>query len=105
MDGLRLVYVTAPDTAQALAIGRVLVADGLAACINVLPNMTAIYRWQGAIEESCEAVLIAKTRADQVDGLIARVRSLHPAQVPCVLVLPIVGGHPDYLAWLARESG
>lgn len=102
---LRLVYLTAANAEQALAIGRVLVNERLAACINVIPGMTAVYRWQGVVEEAQEAVLIAKTRADQVAALSARVRALHTYDLPCVVAFPIVGGDADYLAWLARESG
>ena len=102
---LRVVYITAANAEQALAIGRVLVEERLAACINVLPGMSAIYRWQGVVEEAREAVLIAKTRADRVAALTARVRALHSYDLPCVIALPIVDGDAEYLGWLARESG
>lgn len=105
MPDLRLVYITALDADQALAIGRVLVHERLAACINVLPGMTSIYRWQGVVEEAREAVLIAKTRADRITALTERVRSLHTYRLPCVVALTIDGGDADYLDWLARESG
>lgn len=105
MDDLRLVYITAVDAAQALAIGRILVEERLAACINVLPGMRSIYRWEGAVETADEAVLIAKTRAGLVDALGARVRALHTYRLPCVVAVPIAGGDAGYLAWLARESG
>jgi len=105
MPDLALVYITTIDAVQALAIGRVLVAERLAACINVLPGMTSVYRWQGRIEEAQEAVLIAKTRADQVAALSARVRALHTYRLPCVVALTIAGGDPEYLAWIEQESG
>ena len=105
MPDLALVYITTIDAVQALAIGRVLVAERLAACINVLPGMTSVYRWQGRIEEAQEAVLIAKTRADQVAALSARVRALHTYRLPCVVALTIAGGDPEYLAWIDQESG
>ena len=104
MSDLRLVYITALDADQALAIGRVLVHERLAACINVLPGMTSIYRWQGVVEEAREAVLIVKTRADRITALTERVRSLHTYRLPCVVALTIDGGDADYLDWLARES-
>jgi len=105
MPDLALVYITTIDAVQALAIGRVLVAERLAACINVLPGMTSVYRWQGRIEEAQEAVLIAKTRADQVAALSARVRALHTYHLPCVVALTIADGDPEYLAWIEQESG
>ncbi|MBA3685612.1 MAG: divalent-cation tolerance protein CutA [Planctomycetes bacterium] len=104
VDEVRMVYLTAPDEACAAAIARTLVDERLAACVNILPGMRAIYRWEGAIEDVREVVLIAKTVPAQVMGLSARVRALHPYALPCILVLGVDGGFPPYLAWLAKES-
>jgi periplasmic divalent cation tolerance protein len=104
MSGACIVYVTAADAAQALAIGRTLVEERFAACVNVLPGMTSIYRWQGGVERAEEAVLIAKTGADRVAALTARVRALHTYHLPCVVAAPLVDGDPDYLAWVVAES-
>ncbi len=103
MAELCLAYVTAGSKEQALAIGRGLVEQRLAACINVLPGMTSIYRWQGTMQESDEAVLIVKTERRLVDDMVAAVKKLHSYQVPCVLVLPITGGGEGYLRWLSGE--
>ena len=100
LNTLRLVYVTTKDKPQALAIGRHLVEQRLAACINVLGDMTSIYRWQGTLEEASEVVLIAKTEARLVPELIATVKRLHTYEVPCVLSLPVREGNADYIAWL-----
>ncbi len=97
-------YVTCPERAGALAIARALVEERLAACGNVVPGMRSIYRWEGAVHEADEAVLVLKTRADLAPRVAARVRELHPYDVPCVAVLPIAGGDPAYLAWIAAES-
>ena len=105
MDDLRLVYITAADADQALRIGRALVDERLAACANILPGMRSIYRWEGAVDEASEAVLIVKTRAAQVEAITVRVRALHSYLLPCVVAIPLLGGDPEYLAWLARESG
>lgn len=99
-----LVYVTCPEAAHALDLARRLVEEKLAACGNVLPGMRSVYRWQGAVHEAAEAVLVLKTRAALAERLTARVVELHPYQCPCVLVLPIVGGHAAYLAWLAEST-
>lgn len=96
-----LVYVTAPDAAVAEQIGRSLVEERLAACANILPGMRSVYRWQGRIESADEAVLILKTLAGSADALLGRLRALHPYQEPCALVLPVSGGLPSYLAWVA----
>lgn len=100
----RWVYMTAKDQAEAETIGRELVQRRMAACVNVLPNMKSIYWWEGRIEESGEAVLIAKTRSTRVEALIATVRSLHSYSVPCVVTLPMLEGNPEYFAWLAKET-
>lgn len=97
-----LVYVTCADAGQARAIARALVEERLAACANIVPGMTAIYRWQGAVEEGAEALLLLKTAAGRFDALAARARALHSYQCPCVLAVPIVAGDPAYLAWLAE---
>ncbi len=99
-----LVYVTCPEAGTAERIGTTLVEERLAACVNILPAMRAVYRWQGAVERSDEAVLLIKTLAGRAAAVGARVRELHPYQEPCVLELPITGGSPAYLAWLAEGS-
>lgn len=99
-----LVYVTTPDRETARTIATALVAEGIAACANILPGMESVYRWQGAVERAEECVLILKCRAAGFEALSARVRALHPYQVPCIVALPITAGLPDYLAWLADES-
>ena len=104
MTTLNLVYVTCASEAQAETIGRALVAERLAACVNIIPGMRSIYRWQGAIEEARETVLIAKTGAGLVARLGERVRQLHSYTVPCVVAVPVLGGNPDYLAWLTAET-
>lgn len=97
-------YITAGSREEAARIGRTLVEERLAACANILDGMTSIYRWEGAIEEATEAVLIAKTRADLFDRLAARVRDLHSYSVPCVVELTVGRGNPAYLDWLRDET-
>ena len=96
-----LVYSTAPDQAAAELLARILVDERLAACANILPGMRAIYRWQGTVESADEVVLLLKTTAAQAEALGARLRTLHPYEEPCVLVLPVAGGSASYLAWIA----
>jgi periplasmic divalent cation tolerance protein len=97
-------YVTAPSRDEALAIGRAVVAERLAASANVLDGSTSIYWWRGTLEQADEAVLILKTRAELVDRLCARIRPLHSYERPCVVALPIVAGNADYLDWIAAET-
>lgn len=103
-DSPILVYVTCPDPGTAERIGAVLVEERLAACVNILPGMRAVYRWQGAVERADEAVLLVKTLRGRAAAVAVRVRALHPYREPCVLELPITGGSPSYLAWLAEGS-
>jgi periplasmic divalent cation tolerance protein len=97
-------YVTAGSREEAVAIGRALVEERLVACANVLDGMTSIYWWQDQIEEADEAVLIVKTRAELVDAVVARVEELHSYDCPCVVALPVGGGHPAYLQWIADQT-
>ena len=97
-------YVTAASTEEAQAIGRALVVERLAACVNILPGMHSVYHWQGAVETAEETVLIAKTRAELADALAARVKELHSYDVPCVVILPISGGYPPFLRWIEDET-
>jgi periplasmic divalent cation tolerance protein len=99
------VYITAKDKAQALHIGRSLVEERLAACINVWDGMTSVYRWEGAVEEASEAVLIAKTTERQVAAIVERVKGLHTYTCPCVVAWPLEAGNPAYLDWIERETG
>jgi periplasmic divalent cation tolerance protein len=104
MSDLIILYVTTPDRETARRIGRTLVEEGLVACINIIAGMESIYRWQGMVEQAEEWVLLVKTPAAQAERVCDRIRALHPYDLPCVLNLPIVGGHPPYLDWLARAG-
>jgi periplasmic divalent cation tolerance protein len=99
-----LIYVTASNEDEAATIGRVLVEDGLVACANVIGQVRSIYRWEGVVQDEHEAVLIAKTTADQVEAVTAKVCALHSNTLPCVVALPILGGNPAFLEWVAAET-
>ena len=99
-----LVYATCPTLELAAAIGRSLIEDRLAACVNILPGMTSIYRWQGVIESAGEVVLIAKTTSAQAQAVVASIVAQHPYDLPAVIVLPVLGGAQGYLDWIASEA-
>lgn len=101
---VRVVLVTAPDAEVAEGVARALVAERLAACVNVVPGVRSIYRWEGAIEDAAEVLLVIKTRADRCPKLADRVRELHPYDVPEVVELPAVGGSRAYLDWVRAEA-
>jgi len=100
-----VILVTAPSADDAARIGRALVEERLAACANVVGPIRSIYRWQGAVEEADESLMLVKARAADVDRVTARVRELHTYDVPEIIALPIRGGSPAYLAWLAESTG
>jgi periplasmic divalent cation tolerance protein len=100
-----LCYVTAGSRAEALAIGRTVVEERLAASANVMDGATSIYWWRGALQQAGEAVLILKTRTELVERLIVRIGELHSYECPCVVALPIAAGNREYLDWIAGETG
>lgn len=95
-----LVLCTCPDHALAERLARSLVEARLAACVNVLPRLESIYRWQGQVETAEEWLLLIKARAADYPALERHIRDLHPYQVPEVIALPIVQGLAAYLAWI-----
>ncbi|WP_114375213.1 divalent-cation tolerance protein CutA [Elioraea thermophila] len=103
-DEVLLVYVTAATADEAKRIGRTLVEERLAACVNVLAPHTAIYRWQGRLEESAESAFLAKTTRARLAALAARVRALSSYTLPAILALPAVGGDAEFLAWVKVET-
>lgn len=100
-----LVYSTFPSLDAAEAVGRELVERRLAACVNILPGMTSIYRWEGAIARDAEVVMIIKTRASLADPTISAVKALHTYTNPALVVVPVIGGSAAYLRWLGEETG
>ena len=99
-----VVLVTAGSAEEATRIARALVAERLAACVNVLGPMRSIYRWQGAVEEADEHLLLVKARGADVGAVETRVRALHSYELPEVLALPVGSGSAAYLAWLAEST-
>jgi periplasmic divalent cation tolerance protein len=100
---VRLALVTAPPAAAAALVRR-LVEERLAACGNIVPGITSIYRWQGEVREEVEALIVLKTTASSVAALLRRVPELHPYDVPEVLVLSIEAGYGPYVDWVAEGS-
>ena len=108
MTGRIVVLSTVGTAEDAERIARALVERGLAACVNVLPTVTSIYRWKGKLEKDEERLLVIKTRMERFTALRQALVSLHPYEVPEVLALPIADGHPPYLEWLdasVKEDG
>ena len=98
------VYMTAGSIEEARNIGRILVKQKLVACVNILENMTSIYKWEEKLEEGHEVVMIAKTRKILMPKLIETVNRHHSYECPCILELPVQGGNPDFLQWIETET-
>lgn len=97
----QLVLCTCPDKETAHFIAEQLVDGKLAACVNILPGITSVYRWMGNIEESQEHLLIIKTMSDVFDSLVDTINELHPYELPEVIGVPIESGSVDYLNWIS----
>ena len=98
-----IVLTTLGAYTDAVAFARALVDERLAACVNILPVMTSIYRWKGTIEEDREQQLVIKTTSDRIEALEARLHELHPYEVPEFLVVGVTDGSPAYLEWLGES--
>jgi periplasmic divalent cation tolerance protein len=103
MDTL-LVLSNLPDRDAALALAKALVERRLAACVNVLAECTSVYRWQDTIETAAEVPVLIKTTAQRYPALEQAVRELHPYELPEIVAVPIRGGLPEYLRWVAAET-
>jgi periplasmic divalent cation tolerance protein len=98
------VVVTAPDGEWLAGFTRTLVEERLAACGHVIPAVRSVYRWDGAVHDEAEARVGLHTRRSLVPAIVDRTAQLHPYDVPCVIALPLAGGNPAYLRWLAAET-
>lgn len=100
---VRLVLTTVPDAETATEIARALVEERLAACVNVVPGLTSIYRWEGEIQEDTEFLLLIKTTEEAIDALQKRLEELHPYSVPEVLAFQVNSGLERYLSWVEKS--
>jgi len=98
-----LAYITCRDETEAIKIGKGLVENRLAACVNILDGMTSIFWWADKIEEFTETVLIAKTNEGSWDELEAFVKQNHSRICPCIIALRVVSGNQDYIDWLEEN--
>lgn len=96
--------ISTPGAEAGRVLARALVEERLAACGSVIPSVVSVYRWQGAIEEEEEALVVLKTPADRVQQLTERALELHSYDVPEILALPVASGNRDYLAWMFSET-
>jgi len=102
--GACVALMTVPDVEVGERLVRTLVEEGVVACGNIVPGLTSIYRWKGAVERDAEALVVLKLVEEAVPRLLVRAPELHPYEVPEVLVLPVIAGHGPYLDWLAEST-
>ncbi|RYD38545.1 MAG: divalent-cation tolerance protein CutA [Verrucomicrobiaceae bacterium] len=103
MDPL-IVFCNFPDAASASTAAEAVVAAQLAACVNILPESSSVYRWEGKVVREREVPVLIKTTSDRYTALEARLRELNPAQVPEIIAVPVWSGLPAYLQWLAGST-
>ncbi len=99
-----LVLTNLPDEASARRLADVLVAERLAACVNLLAPCRSVYRWQGALASAEEIPLLIKTTTARYAALETAIRTQHPYELPEIIAVPVAHGLPDYLAWVATET-
>jgi periplasmic divalent cation tolerance protein len=100
---INFIYMTVGSKEEARKIGKELVTTRLAACVNILDHMNSFYMWNGELQDDTEVVMIAKTTEDRVPDLIKKIKSLHSYDCPCIVSLPVSGGHQRFLDWIVAE--
>ncbi len=104
MTDVVAVLVTVPDAGKAAELARALVEERLAACGNVIAGVRSIYRWEGKVQDEGEVLLVLKTARRRFPDLLARLRSLHPYEVPEILAIPVEEGNGAYLDWVDQST-
>jgi periplasmic divalent cation tolerance protein len=101
---VQIAFCSCPDAACAERIATALVERRLAACVNLLPGLRSIYRWQGAVEQADEVLLLIKTRAECFPALQAAITELHPYELPELIAVEAAAGAPPYLDWVRAST-
>lgn len=104
MERAVFVYTTFPSLVEAEVAGHALVSQRLAACVNILPGMISVYRWEGEVERAEEVVMIVKTRASRAEQVRASVKATHPYDTPAIVVLPVESIDDRYFAWILAQT-
>ena len=99
-----LVYTTCPSLETAETIAGKLVEEGLSACVNIIPGMVSVYVWQGQRQRDEEVVVLVKTVGCLADAVLERINELHPYDVPAGLIIPLAGGSPEFVGWIAAQT-
>ncbi|HEU5460196.1 MAG TPA: divalent-cation tolerance protein CutA [Pyrinomonadaceae bacterium] len=103
-DEAIVVFMTAANGEEAARLADMLVGANLAACVQILPGIESVYRWQGKVERQSEVLLLAKTKNSKFDELEREVRALHSYDTPEIIAVPVTAGSAPYLAWLMQNA-
>ena len=101
---VNFIYITVGSVEEARNIGNKLVSDRLAACVNIIDNVSSMYWWEGEVQDDKEVILIAKTKESLVPELVEKIRSMHSYSCPCIVSLPILNGNRAFLNWVVEET-
>ncbi len=104
IDNVLIVLTNCPDEDVADRLARTLVEQKLAACVNRLPAVNSVYRWQGSVERAVEVPLLIKSTRERLPEIQEAIRALHPYEVPEIVAIPVVAGLPAYLRWVVDET-
>ena len=104
MDELIIIFMTASSSEEAELISNSLLEKRLIACSNTISDMNSTFWWKGKVQKENEILIIAKSQKSHLNEIIKIVKSLHSYDVPEILAIPIIGGNPDYLDWLIKET-
>ena len=98
----KVCFITVPSPEEGKRLARLLLEEKAAACVNLVPQITSMYWWEGSIQEDSEVLLMVKTHQDRLSRLIELIQQHHPYKVAEVISLPIETGNPPYLAWMSE---
>ena len=104
MELVQIVFCTIDSGDAARRIALQLVEERLAACVNIIDNVTSVYKWEGDLEEDKELLMVMKTSADRLSALMDRIREIHPYDVPEILAWPAENGNPGYVDWVLTQT-
>ncbi len=99
------IYMTAGSKEEAMKVGKALLEEKVAACINIIDNMNSMYVWKGEVQNDQEVVVIAKTTREKIPALIEKVKAVHSYECPCIIALPVESGYLPFMQWVKEEVG
>lgn len=99
-----VIYCTVPNDFSANLIASTLVDENLAACVNIVPSITSIYKWEGSVQTDSELLLIIKTQQSKFNDVEKRIKELHENSIPEIIAVPIIKGSEEYQNWIIKET-